>query len=233
MKSEKISGVQVYIPESRKALMEFAFANKKILVAVNSEKILHANDQTRAIINRNVGYSDGIGAVWALHKKGHDEAIKIPGCELWLNIIKEYQNSKTFYLVGGKEEVIQQTVGYLKVEFPTIQIVGFRNGYLTEANDEENLILDIKNKKPDVVFVAMGSPKQELLMEQMYDEHAAVYQGLGGSFDLYIGNTQRAPKWWLRNNMEGIYRVLREPRKRIMRDIKLLPYFYSLVFNKL
>ena len=197
MKSEKISGVQVYIPESRKALMEFAFANKKILVAVNSEKILHANDQTRAIINRNVGYSDGIGAVWALHKKGHDEAIKIPGCELWLNIIKEYQNSKTFYLVGGKEEVIQQTVGYLKVEFPTIQIVGFRNGYLTEANDEENLILDIKNKKPDVVFVAMGSPKQELLMEQMYDEHAAVYQGLGGSFDLYIGNTQRAPKWWL------------------------------------
>tara|TARA_R110000744_G_scaffold31922_4_gene74882 strand:- start:1432 stop:2133 length:702 start_codon:yes stop_codon:yes gene_type:complete len=233
MKSEKISGVQVYIPESRKALMEFAFANKKILVAVNSEKIHHANDQTRAIINRNVGYSDGIGAVWALHKKGHDEAIKIPGCELWLNIIKEYQNSKTFYLVGGKEEVIQQTVGYLKVEFPTIQIVGFRNGYLTEANGEENLILDIKNKKPDVVFVAMGSPKQELLMEQMYDEHPAVYQGLGGSFDLYIGNTQRAPKWWLRNNMEGIYRVLKEPRKRIMRDIRLLPYFYNLVFNKL
>ena len=233
MKSEKISGVQVYIPESRKALMEFAFANKKILVAVNSEKIHHANDQTRAIINRNVGYSDGIGAVWALHKKGHDEAIKIPGCELWLNIIKEYQNSKTFYLVGGKEEVIQQTVGYLKVEFPTIQIVGFRNGYLTEANGEENLILDIKNKKPDVVFVAMGSPKQELLMEQMYNKHPAVYQGLGGSFDLYIGNTQRAPKWWLRNNMEGIYRVLKEPRKRIMRDIRLLPYFYNLVFNKL
>ncbi len=233
MKSEKISGVQVYIPESRKALMEFAFANKKILVAVNSEKIQHANDQTRAIINRNVGYSDGIGAVWALHKKGHEEAIKIPGCELWLNIINEYQNSKTFYLVGGKEEVIQQTVSYLKIDFPTIQIIGFRNGYLNEANDEEKLIQDIENKKPDVVFVAMGSPKQELLMEHMYVKHPAVYQGLGGSFDLYIGKTQRAPKWWLRNNMEGIYRTIKEPRKRIMRDIKLLPYFYNLVFNKL
>ena len=67
----------------------------------------------------------------------------------------------------------------------------------------------------------------------MYDEHPAVYQGLGGSFDLYIGNTQRAPKWWLRNNMEGLYRTIKEPRKRIMRDIKLLPYFYNLVFNKL
>lgn len=233
MKSDKISGVQIYIPESRKALMEFAFANKKILVAVNGEKIQHANNQTRAIINRNVGYSDGIGAVWALHKKGHEEAIKIPGCELWLNIINEYHNSKTFYLVGGKEEVIQQTVSYLKVEFPTIKIIGFRNGYLNEANDVESLLKDIENKKPDVVFVAMGSPKQELLMEQMYDKHAAVYQGLGGSFDLYVGNTQRAPKWWLRNNMEGIYRTLKEPRKRIIRDIKLLPYFYNLVFNKL
>ena len=68
------------------------------------------------------------------------------------------------YTSQSLEKVIQQTVGYLKVEFPTIQIVGFRNGYLTEANGEENLILDIKNKKPDVVFVAMGSPKQELLM---------------------------------------------------------------------
>jgi UDP-N-acetyl-D-mannosaminouronate:lipid I N-acetyl-D-mannosaminouronosyltransferase len=233
MKSEKIKGVQVYIPESRKALMDFAFANKKILVAVNGEKIQHANDQTRAIINRNVGYSDGIGAVWALHKKGHEEAIKIPGCELWLNIINEYHNHKTFYIVGGKEEVIQQTVSNLRTQFPPIHIIGFRNGYLTEAGDVENLIQDIENKKPDVVFVAMGSPKQELLMEQMYNKHPAVYQGLGGSFDLYIGITQRAPKWWLRNNMEGVYRVLREPRKRIMRDIKLLPYFYSLVFNKL
>jgi len=233
MKSEKISGVQVYIPKSRKALMEFAFANKKILVAVNGEKIQHANDQTRAIINRNVGYSDGVATVWALHKKGHEEAIKIPGCELWLNIIKEYQNSKTFYLVGGKEEVIQQTVSHLKVEFPTIKIIGFHNGYLTEANDVEKLINDIENKKPDVVFVAMGSPRQELLMERMYDKHPAVYQGLGGSFDLYVGNSQRAPKWWLEHNLEGIYRTLREPKKRIMRDIKLVPYFFKLVFNKL
>ena len=232
MKSEKVSGVQIYIPESRKDLMEFAFANKKILVAVNGEKIHHANEQTRNIINRNVGYSDGIAAVWALRKKGHEEAIKIPGCELWLNIISDYHTNKTFYLVGGKEEVIQKTVDKLKIQFPEIQIVGFRNGYLTQ-DEIKTLINDVYEKKPDVVFVAMGSPKQELLMEQMYTKHPAVYQGLGGSFDLYIGNTHRAPNWWLDHNMEGVYRTLMEPRKRIMRDIKLIPYFYNLVFNKL
>ncbi|SNR30113.1 UDP-N-acetyl-D-mannosaminouronate:lipid I N-acetyl-D-mannosaminouronosyltransferase [Maribacter sedimenticola] len=233
MKSEKVSGVQIYIPESRAKLMEFAFAYKKILVAVNGEKIHYANEQTRAIINRNVGYSDGIAAVWALHKKGYKEAIKIPGCELWLDIIKAYQSEKTFYLVGGKEEVIQKAVTQLRVEFPAINIVGYRNGYLTAQEEEANLIQDISIKKPDVVFVAMGSPKQELLMEKMYGQHAAVYQGLGGSFDVYTGLLDRAPKWWIDNNLEGIYRTLMEPRKRLMRDIRLLPYFYNLLFNKL
>jgi len=233
MKSERIGGVQIYIPESRKSLMEFAFANKKILIAVNGEKIHNANDQTKTIINRNVGYSDGIAAIWALHKKGHSEAIRIPGCELWLNIIAEYKNSKTFYLVGGKEDVIQQTVAKLLIDFPGIKISGFRNGYLTAPDDIDNLIKDIENKKPDVIFVAMGSPKQELLMERMYEKHPAVYQGLGGSFDLYSGNMQRAPKWWLEHNLEGVYRTLMEPRKRLMRDIQLLPFFFNLIRNKL
>ena len=49
--------------------------------------------------------------------------------------------------------------------------------------------------KPDVVFVAMGSPKQELLMEEMSEKHPAIYQGLGGSFDVYTGRVERAPKW--------------------------------------
>jgi len=233
MKSEKVGGIQIYIPESRKALMEFAFANKKILVAVNGEKIHNANNQTKAIINRNVGYSDGIAAVWALHRKGYKEAIRIPGCELWLNIISEYQKSKTFYLVGGKEDVIQNTVAKLRKDFPNIKISGFRNGYLTGADDIDNLIKDIEYKKPKVIFVAMGSPKQELLMERMHNKHAAVYQGLGGSFDLYIGNTHRAPKWWLEHNLEGIYRTLMEPRKRIMRDLRMLPYFLKLIRNRL
>ena len=69
MKSETLNGVITYAPNSRKELIDYAVQHKKILVAVNAEKILHATDQSRAIINRNLGYPDGIGAVWALHKK--------------------------------------------------------------------------------------------------------------------------------------------------------------------
>ena len=61
-----------------------------LILIQNAEKILHAADESRDIINRNLGYPDGIGAVWALKKKGIKEVVKIPGCELWLNILKKH-----------------------------------------------------------------------------------------------------------------------------------------------
>ena len=82
MESRFVNGVQCYAPKSRLELLHYALENKKILVAVNAEKILHANEQSRDLINRNLGYPDGIGAVWALQQKGCENAIKIPGCEI-------------------------------------------------------------------------------------------------------------------------------------------------------
>lgn len=231
MESKTANGVSFYAPKSRTELIDFAFTKKAILVAVNAEKILHATDASRAIINRNVGYPDGIGAVWALQKKGCKNAIKIPGCELWLDIINEYSQSKRFYLIGGKEEIIQATVSKLNGCYPKIDIVNFRNGYLS-TEDELAVIEDIQRTKPDVVFVAMGSPKQELLMEEMSKKHPAVYQGLGGSFDVYTGNVKRAPNWWINNNLEWAYRLVKQP-SRIKRQIHLVKFFVLLKIGKL
>lgn len=228
----QLRGIKCYSPYSRKELIVFALSNNAILVAVNAEKILHATRESRSIINRNVGYPDGIGAVWALKKKGFKSAVKIPGCELWLDIIANYADSKTFYLVGAKEEIIQQTVLKLKSDFPAIQILNFRNGYINSESDLNDLKADIIDKKPDVVFVAMGSPKQELLMEELHQLHPAVYQGLGGSFDVYVGNVKRAPKWWVDNNLEWAYRLVNQPA-RIKRQIHLVKFFFLLISGKL
>ena len=91
---------------------------------------------------------------------------------------------------------------------------------------------DIATKKPDVVFVAMGSPKQELLMEEMAERHPAIYQGLGGSFDVYTGHVKRAPQWWVDHNLEYVYRLIKEP-KRIKRQIHLVKYAWWLMTKKL
>lgn len=231
MESRLANNVRCFAPASRKELMNYAVEQQSILVAVNAEKILHATDESRSIINRNIGYPDGIGAVWALKKKGCTHVVKIPGCELWLDLVKEYHTTKSFYLLGGTDEVIQKTVSQLKQEFPGINILCHRNGYLSD-NELKDLILDVAERKPDIVFVAMGSPKQELVMEEMYRLHPAVYQGLGGSFDVYTNNVKRAPKWWIKNNLEWAYRLIKQP-SRIKRQIHLVRFFILLQFNRL
>ena len=157
---------------------------------------------------------------------------KIAGCELWLKIIRRFLSEKTFYLVGSKPQVIEETVAKLKVDFPGIRIVGYRDGYLKSEQERLDLIADIVAKKPDVVFVAMGSPKQELLMEEIQKHHKAIFQGLGGSFDVYTGHVERAPEWWVNHNLEFAYRLLKEP-KRIKRQIYLVKYAWWLLWRKL
>lgn len=229
----EIKGVKVYPFGSVEELMEFVEDKKGILVAINAEKILHATEQTIGIINRNIGYCDGVGAVMAARKKGCTEAVKIPGCELWLKIIQAwYKKGKTFYLVGGKLEVIEATVAKLNVEYPDIKIVGWRDGYIKSGDEKEALLDAIAEKKPDVVFVAMGSPKQELLMEEMQKKHSAVYQGLGGSFDVYTGRVERAPEWWVNHNLEWAYRLIKQP-SRIGRQIHLFRFWLMIQLGRI
>lgn len=229
----EVGGVKVYPFTSFEELLDYVNGKKGILVAINAEKILHATEQTRDIINRNIGYCDGIGAVMALKKHGYKNVVKIPGCELWLKIIAStYKEGKKFYLVGSKQDVIENTVSKLKQDFPGIDIVNYRNGYIKSETEKEQLIEDITDKKPDVVFVAMGSPKQELLMEEMYKVHPAIYQGLGGSFDVYTGNVERAPAWWVSHNLEFAYRLLKQP-SRIKRQIHLLRFLFLVETGKI
>lgn len=232
MQPVNVNTINIYPFQSREMLIASAFEQKKLLIAINAEKILHANEQTRAIINENIGYADGIGAVMALNKKGQKNAVKIPGCELWLDIVKAHHKDKSFYLIGGKQEVIEQTVKQLKTDFPGINIVSWRNGYIKTDKEQNSLIEDIVTKKPDVVFVAMGSPKQEILMQAMQKKHAAVYQGLGGSFDVYTGNVKRAPGWWINHKLEWAYRLVKQPT-RIKRQVHLLRFFMLVKLNKI
>ena len=125
--------------------------------------------------------------------------------------------------MGSKQEVIEATVEKLKREYPGIDIAGYRNGYIKTDDEKRRLLDDIATLKPDVVFVAMGSPKQELLMEEMFERHPAIYQGLGGSFDVYTGNVKRAPRWWIDHNLEFAYRLIKQP-SRIKRQIHLVRF---------
>jgi UDP-N-acetyl-D-mannosaminouronate:lipid I N-acetyl-D-mannosaminouronosyltransferase len=228
----QINGVNIYGFTSKEDLMKYISDKKGILVAVNAEKIIYATDKTREIINNNIGYADGLGAVVSLKNNGIRNAVRIPGCELWLNIISSHYKTNTFYFIGGKEETISLTISKLRQEFPGITILGYRNGYFKSEQDREKVIDDVVDKKPDYVFVAMGSPKQEFLMQDMQKKHNAVYQGLGGSFDIYCQKVKRAPKWWCEHKLEWLYRAITNPKGHGIRVMRLIPQIIRLRFMK-
>jgi len=228
--SALVNGIKINSFISRNDFLDFIEDKKKILIAVNAEKILKEDKRLKTILNENIGYPDGVGAVMALKQKGLS-AIKIPGSEFWLDIINKYQNKKSFYLIGTTTEVIENTVKKLKQEYPKINILGYQNGFI---NEEEKIELKkrLKDLKPDVIFVAQGTPRQEFLMEELIKIHPALYMGLGGSFDIYGGNKKRAPKIFLNLHCEWLYRLLKEPT-RFKRQLSLVKFLILLKLGKL
>ena len=230
MQSKIINKNRIYTFKSKTEFLVEIKNEKKILIAMNAEKILKKDLKLREIINNNMGYPDGVGAVMALKQKGVD-AVKIPGSEFWLDIINRYQNEKSFYLMGSTQEVIQSTVKKLREEYPNINILGYRDGFLSEKSKEE-LKKTFQELKPDVVFVAQGTPRQEFLMEELIKIHPALYMGLGGSFDIYGGDKKRAPKLFLDLHLEWLYRLLKEPT-RFGRQLILVKFLVLLKLKKL
>jgi len=227
--STLVNGIKINSFISKDQFLDYINDKKNILVAINAEKILKEDIRLKNIINENIGYPDGVGAVMALKQKGLN-ATKIPGSEFWLDIINKYQNEKSFYLIGTTTEVIENTVKKLKQEYPNINILGYQNGFINESQ-KIALKEKLKDLKPDVVFVAQGSPRQEFLMDELIKIHPALYMGLGGSFDIYGGDKKRAPKIYLDFHCEWLYRLLKEPT-RISRQLSLIKFLYKLIFNK-
>lgn len=232
MKDISVGGINVKPFTSRDDIISYALDNGGILVAVNAEKTVNATGKLRSLINRNIGYCDGAGAVKCCHAKGARDAIRIPGCELWLDIIERHHADKKFYLVGSSREVVSGVVAKLRDKYPSIDIAGYRDGFIKTDSEREALIDDIAAKKPDIVFVAMGSPRQEFLMEEMQSRHKAVYQGLGGSFDLYMGLFKRAPKCVRAAGGEWLWRFVAQPT-RLKRFSPYMKFAWRLYTHKL
>jgi len=227
---KKLKNIYSYAFQSRDDFLDFIKDKHKILIAVNAEKILKDDPRLQTIINENIGYPDGVGAVMALKQKGLD-VVRIPGSEFWLDIVSRFYKEKSFYLLGSSQEVIDNTVIRLQDEFSGIEIVGYRNGFLDNVAKKE-LKSTLLAHKPDIVFVAQGTPRQEYLMDELIKIHPALYMGLGGSFDIYSGIKKRAPKIFRKFYLEWFYRLLKEPT-RVGRQSVLLKFVYLLVMKKL
>ena len=117
------------------------------------------------------------------------------------------------YLLGSKLEVVTALVAKLRTDYPNLNIAGFHDGYLTDPEIEAQVISDIQQANPDVLFVAMGSPKQELWIHTHREELGVpVSIGIGGSFDVLAGLKKDTPSWARGKGLEWAYRLALDPR---------------------
>ncbi len=168
---------------------------------------------------------DGIGMVMAARLLYGRRLERVPGSEFIFDICEVAQNRGCgVYFYGAKEWVSQAACNKLSQRYPRLHIAGRSNGYVP-AEEMPKLIEEINASGAKVLFVALGSPRQEKWMATYADRLTSVKicQGIGGTLDTIAGNVKRAPRLWCRYHMEWLYRLLKEP-KRIQRQ-KVLPLF--------
>lgn len=156
--------------------------------------------------------ADGIGVVKAAAILGYEMHGRVTGVETVQSLLKILDSQKkSLYLLGAKKEVLEMFVSKIKSEYPSIQVVGYQNGYV---KDKDAVFEEIVKLQPDAVLVALGIPAQELLIAKHYNKFSkGIFIGVGGSFDVLSGMKKRAPKIFIKLNLEWLYRIACEPKR--------------------
>ena len=192
-------------------------------VVINALKVnlMEKDPELRGIVNAcPLINADGASILWAAKKLGLPVTQRVTGIDLFLRLVEEAaQNGYKIYLFGAKPEVVAKVQAIFKAQYPTLQIVGARNGYF-KPEDEPQIVADMAASGADMMFVAFSSPKKEYWVHQYLEKlNIPFVMGVGGSFDVVAGVTKRAPELWQRLGLEWLYRFIQEPRRLFKRYI--------------
>lgn len=191
-------------------------------VVVNVDKLVKASrdDGLRRIINDcalvNV---DGMPVVWASRLLGKPLKERVAGVDLFEALMRRAaEKGWRVFLLGAREEVVGAVAATYRRKYPGLTLAGWRNGYWKGEAEEAQVAQDIRAARPDVLFVAISSPKKEQFLGRWQAEMRIPFaMGVGGTFDVAIGRVRRAPLWMQKAGLEWFYRFLQEPRRMFRR----------------
>ncbi len=202
----------------------------------NSEMIMAARKNkefANVLKNASLLTADGIGVVYASKIFGDPIAERAAGYDISLELLERgAKKGYTFYLMGAAPQIAVHAKERLEKQYPGIDIIGTHDGYF-DLQEEDEMIDDINLKGPDVLFVCLGSPKQEKWIEKNRNNlNVRVAMGLGGCLDVYAGIVKRAPDIYIKLGLEWLYRLMKEP-KRFFRMLALPKFMLTVIFVKL
>lgn len=201
--------------------------NPEIVLATQKDSALR-----EAIESADLILPDGIGLLWASKILGRPLRHRFPGIDFASGMLKELAvRLGNVFLLGARPGIAQLAGEKLARAYPGLRIAGTQHGYF--AADEEALIIDqIRQSDTELLFVCLGSPKQELWMKRWSAELPGVLMiGLGGALDVFSGRLRRAPQRWQKLGLEWLYRLLQEP-KRFKRMIRLPEILWAAMTEK-
>ena len=210
-----------------------AAAHYICVVSVHGIMLAHGDAEFAKILNEaDVATPDGMPVVWALRSFGAQMQQRVYGPTLMLELCaRAAVSGLRIFLYGGDEITLPLLAARLRQQFPALLIAGsysppFRP--LTSA-EEEHVIKLIRDSDADIVFVGIGTPKQEVWMYQ----HRACFPGVtligvGAGFDFHAGRTRQAPGWMQRAGLEWFFRLMMQPARLWRRYLLITPRFLPL-----
>jgi N-acetylglucosaminyldiphosphoundecaprenol N-acetyl-beta-D-mannosaminyltransferase len=208
-----------------------------LIGVVNAAKIVNMRrdeELRRSVETADLVLADGMAVVWASRILRQSLPARVAGIDLMTRML-ELSNERKYrvFCLGASEEVLSQVVVRIENDYPNLKLVGHQHGYYRP--DEEEQVADrIAAAKPDILFVAMTSPKKERFLAKWSAKmDVTICHGVGGSFDVMAGKVKRAPAFWQKIGMEWLYRVLQEPRRMWRRYLVTNTLFAMMLFSEL
>jgi N-acetylglucosaminyldiphosphoundecaprenol N-acetyl-beta-D-mannosaminyltransferase len=198
-------------------------------LAINAAKILTLQDHgddPHINADADLVFADGAAVVWAGRALGADLPERVAGIDLFDRLLGEAERQGLrCYFLGARPEVMAELKQTLRARFPELKIVGARDGYWQDG-EEHGVVEGIRATRPDMLFLALPSPKKEIFTDRYRDElGAGLVMGVGGSFDVLAGHVTRAPAWMQQCGLEWLHRLACEPKKMWRRYVLGNPQF--------
>ena len=201
------------------------------IATANAEMVMRAQtDRELAHIlqHADLVVPDGAGVLWAAEQQGKKFKERVTGVDLACSLLQEAAARQTpVYLFGGAPGIAEQAAANVQQQIGSLHIAGTHSGFFS-ADEEKDIIEDIRSQGTRILLVALGVPKQEKwISEHLYELGPCVCMGVGGTFDVLAGKSGRAPKWMQDNRLEWLYRLLKEPTR--FKRMLALPKFVAAV----
>lgn len=205
--SETLAAVEELV--DAKAPVQHCAVNAAKVVLVQDDPVLAAIVRDCALVN-----ADGQAVVWAARFLGRPVPERVAGIDLFVQLLGlAERRGFSVYFLGATQDVVDEVVHRARARHPRLVVAGSHHGFFDQAS-EAALCAEIAALHPDLLFVAMPSPRQEYWLAVNLEHLGTTFaMGVGGSFDVLAGLTQRAPLWMQRTGLEWFFRFAQEPRR--------------------